>query len=179
MPRAPAIVAAGLIGALLGCGSPAPAAPVEQIDRQQDGLFAIEIRTPRDRYTAAEAIPIFTTFMYLGPDARKAVSGSSTLVTFGLEQIDGPLDMGGGSDSICARYELTARQPIAVPFAKSGGWSNDDPLAAFWRAYFADKDLHLPAGSWRMTASLDAIAAPDCQGQQHRLDASVSFRVEG
>jgi hypothetical protein len=147
--------------------------------RKQDGTFAIEIRTPRDRYTTKDAIRIVTNLMYLGPDARKAVSGSQSLVIFGLEQIDGPLDMAGGADTICAHHELTARQPIAVPFEKSGGWSNDDPQAAFWRSYFADKELHLPAGAWRITASLDAIAGPECQGQRHRLDASVSFRVEG
>jgi hypothetical protein len=167
------------VAAVVACGSPSPSAPVEQVDRQQDGTFAIEIRTPMDRYSPTDAIPIVTNFMYLGPEARKAVTGSSTLVTFRLEQIDGPLDMGGGADTICAHYDLTARQPVGVPFAKSGGWSNDDPRAGFWIAYFNDMELHLPAGSWRITASLDVIAAPDCQGQQHRLDASVSFRVEG
>jgi hypothetical protein len=168
-----------LATALAGCGSASPSVTVEQVDRQQDGMFALEIRTPQDRYKVGEAIPIFATLMYLGPEPRKAVSGGRPLVTFGLEQIDGPLDMGGGTETICDHHDLAARQPVAVPFVKSGGFSNDDPRAGFWLGYFNDAQLHLPAGSWRMTASLDVIAAPECQGERHRLDASVTFRVEG
>jgi hypothetical protein len=175
---AAALLGVLLSGVVLGCASPAPSAAIEQVDRRQDGTFAVEIRTPRARYTVAEAIPIVTNFVYIGPEARTIAGGAQSLVTFGLEQIDGPLDMLGGSDSICVQHQLTARQPVAAPFLKSGGWSNNDPLAGFWRAYFADKELHLPAGSWRVTASLDAIMAADCIGQEHRVDASVAFVVE-
>ena len=165
--------------AVAGCASPTPAAPVEQVDRQQDGTFALEIRTPKDRYNVGDAVPISTNFMYLGPDARTTVTGSSTLVIFGVKQINGTIDMGGGSDAMCARHELTARQPVNVPFVKSGGYGSDDPQAAFWQAYFADPELHLPAGIWRVTASLEAITGIDCRGQRHLLRAGVTFRVEG
>jgi hypothetical protein len=37
-------------------------------------------------------------------------------------------------------------QVLAMPFAKSGGFSADDPHAAFWRQYFADPALRLPTG---------------------------------
>ena len=176
---AAAIVGVAVTAAVLGCASPAPSVAIEQVDRQQNGTFALEIRTPRDRYTVAEAIPIVTNFVYIGPEARTIAGGGPSLVSFGLEQIGGPVDMPrGGSDLICVQHQLTARQPVAVPFLKSGGWSNHDPLAGFWRAYFADKELHLPAGSWQVTASLEAIMAPDCIGQEHRVDATVAFVVE-
>lgn len=178
MGTAAAIVVLVVSGVLLGCAPPAPSVAIEQVDRRQDGTFGLEIRTPRNRYSVTEAIPIVTNYVYLGPQARTIAGGAQSLVTFALEQIDGPLDMAGGSDLICVQHQLTARQPVAVPFLKTAGWSNDDPLAGFWRAYLADKELHLPPGSWRITASLDAIMAPDCVGQEHRVDASVAFVVE-
>jgi hypothetical protein len=168
-------------GAVLGCASPEPSPGPGPVDRVQDAAFALEVRTARDHYGTAEAIPIDTTIMYLGPRDQIVASSEfgTTLVTFGLEQLDGPLDMpGGSSDLMCDTLALTARQPLAVGFGKSGGYSTTDPTAPFWHAYFADKQLHLPAGTWRVTASLRAWTTPDCSGRLDSLDAAVTFRVE-
>jgi hypothetical protein len=167
--------------AFAACGSPTPSAPKEQIGRNQDGTFGVEIRTPKDTYRVADAIPIVTNVVYLGPNGQTPASSDyPSFVSFGLEQLDGPLDMPfGGSDLMCSAREVVARQPIAVPYAKSGGWSNNDPAAGFWQAFFADKELHLPVGTWRVIASLRAMTTPDCSGAKHEFDATVTFRVQG
>jgi hypothetical protein len=167
-------------GALLGCASPQLSPASGLVDGVGNDSFALEIRTPRDHYAAAEAIPIATTIVYRGPrDQIVSSSEYSSLVTFGLEQIDGPLDMlDGGSDLMCRTLGMTAGQPLAVEFAKSGAYSESDPTAAFWSGYFADKELHLPAGTWRVTASLRAWTSPDCSGPRNSLDAAVTFVVE-
>jgi hypothetical protein len=84
---------------------------------------------------------------------------------------------GGLSRLVCFPRDLIARQPIMVAYGKSGAWNEDDADAAFWRAFFADKPLRLPAGTWRITASLRAKLTPDCSGPLHSLDASVTFVV--
>jgi hypothetical protein len=174
------IVVAAAIAACGGSPAADPSPAAGPVDGARNDSFALEIRTPRDRYASAEAIAIDTTIAYLGPRDRIVASSEySTLVTFGLEQIDGPLDMlDGGSDLMCRTLALTARQPLAVGFAKSGAYSQNDPTAAFWDAYFADRLLHLPAGTWRVTASLRAWTTPDCSGRLESLDTGVTFVVE-
>jgi hypothetical protein len=168
--------------AVSACGAPPAADPSPApgpVDGARNGSFALEIRTPRDHYAAAEAIPIATTIVYRGPrDQIVASSAYSSLVTFGLEQVDGPLDMPGGSDLMCRTLGMTARQPLAVGFVKSGGYIPSEPTGDFWGAYFADKQLHLPAGTWRVTASLRAWTTPDCSGRRESLDTAVTFVVE-
>jgi hypothetical protein len=153
-------------------------APKEQIGRNWDGTFALEIRTPRDLYAANEAIPVAATIAYSGPARAVASSEYPSLVYFGLEQLDGPIDMSGGlSRLVCHRVDVDPAAPRVVAFTKSGAWTEEQPLAGFWRSYFAEKELRLPAGAWRITASLSATLGPDCSGGKHELDASVMFHV--
>jgi hypothetical protein len=178
---APVIFAAVVLSALLGCASPPPPTPnPAPVGRGQDDAFSLEVGTARDHYALGEAIPIATTAMYLGPrDHIDATSAYPSLVWFGLEQLDGGLDMpSGASDAMCNALPLTARQPRSVAFTKSGSFSNSDPAAPFWRAYFTDKELHLPAGTWRITATLEAMLTPDCTGPLHTVRAGVTFVVE-
>ena len=174
-----AAVALALGSALLGCSSPQPSRPAGLTDSARDASFGLEIATSADRYQAGDAIPITTTIAYLGPDERTtARSAYQSLVYFGLEQLDGPLDMPGGFNRLmCYSADLVRGQPVDVAYGKSGAWTGEDPNAAFWQAFFADKQLRLPAGTWRVTATL-ATMTPDCRGPLDSVDASVTFRVD-
>ena len=63
-----------------------------------------------------------------------------------------------------------------APLAKSGGFSTD-PDAAFWRAFFAYPELHLPVGIWQFDAALTTFVG-SCGDDFHQLTASVVVRVE-
>ena len=77
----------------------------------------------------------------------------------------------------CVPHVLPAGDRTAIPFAKSGGWSEDDPHADFLRTYFTDPELSLPAGTWRIDVSTAATIGEGCAGPPFALEVSVVVRV--
>ena len=150
------------------------------VGRAQDDTFLVQVVTPKDHYASNEAIPITSTIMYMGAQTSIRASGENPgLITFDLEQLDGPLDMVGAPNRLlCTVHELEAGHAYEVPFTKMGGFDDSAPNAGFWKAYFGDRQLHLPAGSWKITAVFRAVPAEGCNGKIHTLNASVSFTVE-
>jgi hypothetical protein len=143
----------------------------------RDDLFALSMRSPTQRYAVNELIALETTLRYVGAPEHMTVTGSgSGIVGFTIEQLDGPVDIGGARTGDCKRYEFQRGQVDQIRFQKSGGFSADDPMAPFWRAFFRDPQLRLPTGTYRVTA--EALhGAPEC-GQERRLAASILIVVE-
>jgi hypothetical protein len=67
--------------------------------------------------------------------------------------------------------------PLSIPFIKNGGYSGDDPNAGYWKAFFDDPVLRLPAGRWRLSANFQGMTSDRCEGAMHRLQAAVTFDV--
>jgi hypothetical protein len=162
--------------ALAGCDMlPGGAGPVA---RDADQSFELLLRVGSTRYTANQPIDVSATLSYLGPEAGIDLVGSgSGLIGFTAKQLDGRLDITGGHTDDCRTYRLDRAQPMVVPYAKSGGWSNDDPDAAFYRAFFADPVFRLPRGRWQISATA-AFTVGECGGPSHALDAAVTIVVE-
>ncbi|MDQ3448742.1 MAG: hypothetical protein M3432_06140 [Chloroflexota bacterium] len=152
--------------------SPSPVAPVGE---GSDALFALTIGADRGPYAADEPIDIATTLRYIGAEPTTVTSSGAGLVAFGIEQLDGPVDAGIGRDDDCARFDYPPGHAESVEFHKSGGYSNDDPMADFWRTFFADPELRLPAGEYRITARAD-YGARDC-GDPQSIEASIVIVV--
>ena len=77
----------------------------------------------------------------------------------------------------CATHELPAGVTTTVPFAKSGGWSEDDPNAAFLSVYFADPELTLPTGTWRIDVTTAGTIGEGCRGEALDLELSLVVTV--
>jgi hypothetical protein len=142
----------------------------------RDALFRLTIGADRGRYAADEPIEIAATLRYIAGAEATVTSSGSGLVVFGIEQLDGPVDAIAGRDEACQRYEYRPREVESVEFQKSGGYSNDDPMAGYWRRFFADPELRLPAGKYRITATAE-YGDPDCGGWR-TLEASIVIAVE-
>ncbi len=69
----------------------------------------------------------------------------------------------------CAPYRLEAGQPLASGIKKSGAFSDDDPEAAFTRAFLGDPVVSLPAGDWRITAGASLVEGEGCSGASRNL----------
>ena len=76
----------------------------------------------------------------------------------------------------CAIHVLATDRPILSPITKSGGYSDDQPDAPFYRAFFADRLVHLPTGEWDITAVAE-FAEGECGGPAHALAAPIRVRV--
>jgi hypothetical protein len=153
-----------------------PGAPLP-IAETRDDLFALTIQSERSRYAVNEPIVIETTLQYVGDaDEITVTSSGGGLVVFSIEHLDGPVDALGGRDSDCQRFRYRRGVIERVQFEKSGGFSSESPMAAFWRAFYADPQLRLPAGEYRITAQ--ALYGPPGCGEGATLEASILVQVE-
>jgi hypothetical protein len=177
-------MAAALAG-VVGCSAPSPSptvaptasyGPVETT--VTDGMFRLTARADQANYHTHDAIGMVALVTFLGPAPNFPATGSgSGLVTFDVQQVDGPLVIHGVTPLDCIPQPLlVANEPQAIPFAKSGGY---DPSASpdFWNAYFADPLLHLPAGHWSLVARADITGVECDPSTLHHLMASVEVTV--
>ena len=143
----------------------------------QDDTFSLTIETGDTRFVADEPIAITTTLRYIGTRERRTIiSHGGGPVSFGVEQLDGPVDNGPEWDTSATPFGYRRGDVQDIPFGKSGGWDGDDPMADFWRAWFADPELRLPAGRYRITAHL-GYRGPAEDASARSLEAAVVIEV--
>jgi hypothetical protein len=165
-----ALVAAAAVVACDGSG-PETSAPIGA--RAEANGFVLETRLPKATWGPDEAIQVSTTFTWIGAAPMQSVWASAGgPVLFGLQQLDGPVTIGPASDLVCAKADFQRGVVTPVPFAKSGGWSGDDPNAAFYQRFFADPQLHLPRGRWRLRVTTEGFLAP-CDAGARNLNLNL------
>jgi hypothetical protein len=144
--------------------SPSPAVETPVSATVDDGAFRISLTTPRALFTANDAIEPVAAITYLGPDPAVQVSHATRPVSFSIQEVGGPRSMDGGSRLACVSTILNKDQPVSLPFVKSG--SPDEPENGFDIGWYRNPTLRLPAGTWRITATLDVYTAA-CGGAKH------------
>ncbi len=130
-------------------GDTAP--PGERVDE----LFSLDIRADRGPYAADEPIEIEADLIYTGEEQTTVTSSGGGLVVFEIEQLDGPVDVGGARDDDCVRYEYHPGQIESVDFP----------------------ELRLPAGEYQITAWVE-YGGFDCGRWTVTLGASIVIDVE-
>jgi len=172
-----AIVVAGL--ALRPAANNGAAGPV--IDRAEDGMFRLALVTPHGRYGPGAPIEPVASLTYVGPDRSILIGHDMSPVQFRIEEVGGPRSMGGGSRLVCASTNLERGVALDVPFEKAGS-PTDDPASGFDRAWYEDRTLSLPVGTWRISASIDlgvGGCGSDDQLSRHRLAVANVITVSG
>lgn len=156
-----------------GCSS----GPVRAEARDRGLLLTIS--APRQVWGAGQPIEVSSEFSYLGPGAKEVWGpGPGPHVGFDVVELTGDRKMQAAWLLACQSWLMT-RLPITTPFHKGGGYSADDPDAAFYRQFFADPEFRLPAGRWQITATAPFSLGPDsCGGPPINLRASVTLTVE-
>ena len=131
---------------------------------------------PKATWTAGEPIT--------GQARLSVANGSGTIygaaggpLNFGYKEVTGHREMGPASDAACAPHALSVEAPIVVPLGKSGGWSDDQPDAAFYRNFLTGPDIRLPAGDWLVTASAEFLVGKDCSGPMTTLTAPIQLHI--
>lgn len=138
----------------------------------------MEFSTSSASYAENEPVLASARLIYDGPDETASLSGTgSGAILFSIEQLDGDLDQSAFQHDDCKPYELPADRPIELPFSKSGALDADDPRAQFWRDFFAEPELRLPAGHYRLTATVPLSAGSGCAQPPLDLTASVEISV--
>lgn len=157
--------------------SPAPAPSAPPISASvEDETFRLTITTERSVYMSTEDIPISATLELMRTEPTTIAGPFSGPLGFGIEQLDGPVDNGPAWRMSCVHEDWAPGEVRNEPFTKSGGFGADDPMAEFWRAYFDEPDLILPAGDYRVFAVAD-YDLDDCSAGGSTLTAELRFEV--
>lgn len=163
-----ALAMTALVLLTAGCNSPV----------SRSGDYELTFTTGKAAYAAGEPIDATARLAYSG--VRDHMTLGTLLggpIGFGLRQIDGPIHIEPGFMAMCDTTELAPGQPLVQQFRFSGGWSNGDPNAAFYRSMSEDPQLRLPAGRWELFATVDGgPSGADCEGQIE-LRASTEIAV--
>lgn len=155
-----------------------PATPgVGQIGFAVDGDFELTITTNRTMYRETEVIEATASLVYRGSADQIQIFDSGHPIGFGIEQVGGTLAIEPGGRLPCRTQTLTRGKPMAVPFLKSGAFPAEDPDIRFKAAYFANPQLQLPAGNWRIYA-VASFSEGQCGGTEHSIEAGVTVEVQ-
>jgi hypothetical protein len=149
------------------------------IDLNSAGEYELGISAGSATYSTEEAIDVEATLTYTGEAADSPSLWGNTLVYFRVEQVDGDLQLWPVLLDSCERFEpLQQDRPMRVPFWK-GGFAvpdSDDPDADFLSSYYAQPELRLPVGTWRITA-VGSFGVGDCGTGSIDMSTSIIVRV--
>lgn len=171
----------GVAWVAAGCGDPGVSPDSRPLTSLAEGNgFMLTVTVPTNTYSPVDPIELEVTMTWQGAEPTKKVWGSAGgPLLFALKQLDGPIEIGPASDAACAIHEFVRGVPQVSGYRKSGGYSDTDPNAAFYKAFFADPKLRLPVGLWRISVIVEGYL-DECA--QHApplsLNASVDVLVQ-
>ena len=93
-------------------------------------------------------------------------------------------EVGGAGRSVepvftadCVPHRIGVERPITSTIVKSGAVSGSEPDAAYKRSFLDDPLVHLPIGTWDITAQAGFVDGANCEGPGHSIRATVRVRV--
>ncbi len=139
--------------------------------------FEITIFIDKESYAVGEAIECYAQLKYLGSEPITVYSGNP-LLGFGVKD-DVYFDGGYVIDENLVYNEFEPGETLRVEFSKSGGYTSDDPLVDFYKAYYVDSAFILPAGVFEISANINySLDVEDMIGSKRVLFVSVVVTVE-
>ena len=144
-----------------------------------DGRF--EVRFTVDRTTLRPGDNITgKAELWLKAGGTGALSGSSDLFSFEF------MEVGGKQRAIapilsadCSPHQVGADDPLESPIVKTGAVVDGTPNAEFVRQFLDGSEIHLPAGTWDITAVAGFVDGRSCSGLRHAIRATVRVHVNG
>jgi hypothetical protein len=174
------LVSAALVLVLSACGSaPAPTDAPSPIGFQAFSQgFVLQVSTPGEVWSSADAIVLMTTLTWTGVAPNGTLWGSgSGPATLAFEEVGGAgRSMGGGGTDDCASTVYARGVAVPIKPGKTAGWDAGDPNAAFYEAWARDPLLHLPPGRWRLTLGVDGYLNT-CGGPPVRMSIPLEIIV--
>jgi hypothetical protein len=169
--------------AIPGCGvatateTPAAAAAAARHAEDQQGRYRLVFELPRASWRADEAIDGRATLSVANGGGVDLGGSGGGLVGFGFAQVGGPRHVDPGWDTDCSPYRLEPGKPVTSAIKKSGAFSDDQPDAAFYRAFLADPVVRLPAGDWTISAVASFVEGKGCSGASRMMTATVTVHI--
>jgi hypothetical protein len=164
--------------ALCACAGPTVFPDGLARDEAHEGDFRLVIESPRATWRSGEPIELAASLTYNGPQSELPLHGSGAgPIAFMVEEVDGTRKMEATWRLDCAPHPIRRGVPLAKVYAKSGGYTPDDPNVDFYRSFFDDPVFRLPPGRWRVTAIALFDPGETCTAHPIELTASVTLDI--
>lgn len=99
-----------------------------------------------------EEIRMHSTIEYIGNEEKIDIWSGDPFFIYTIQ--DGVEYFNEGIvHELLMKTELKKGEIFKIPFSQSGGYSADDPKAAYWKEFFSEKELKLPKGEYIFTAA--------------------------
>ncbi|TYQ15866.1 UNVERIFIED_CONTAM: hypothetical protein Cloal_2357 [Acetivibrio alkalicellulosi] len=146
------------------------------IDENYNKLFEFEVFSDKDVYKTTDKIEIWATLKYIGNDNQIEIWHGKPYINFKIS--DGKeFNTGWFRHDILTSTILDKDEIYKFDYAKSGGFSEDDPKADFWRMFYSEKDLYLPEGEYTIKAIGDFSLTQDIQESKSNLSSELKIKV--
>lgn len=117
-------------------------------------LFELKIYSDKQVYKTSDTIKVWSTLEYIGDKSEIKIWHGEPYIIYNIT--DGKdFNIDGLRHTILKSTILKKGELYRYDYIKSGGYSNDDPKASYWKKFFEEKDLYLPEGEYIIKAYCD------------------------
>lgn len=146
----------------------------EYVFTDSDENFIVKTYIEKLQFKQVEEISLYSTIEYIGDkDSIDIWSGEPYF--HHMIYKNGEVISGGLTLDILQKTELKKGEIYTIPFSKSGGFSEDDPDADFWRDFYSEETLKLPKGEYTFSAITSFTLDEE---QQDKVQLKTEFTVE-
>lgn len=135
--------------------------------------FTIVLHSDKALFRQDEKITLYATLTYAGPQSSVTIWHADPYLTFELVDDHGERFTDNLAKMSLSSTSLSKGQVYIHPFKKAGSYSESDPKANFWRRFYKDPDLYLPAGNYTATA----IASFSLHKMAPNMAVSAKLRI--
>jgi hypothetical protein len=156
--------------------SPGPSGPAATANaKATEGQFELDFSLRTTSWSASE--PIEGTASLSVATAVEVSGSGEGILGFNYDEVGG---LGRHIEWVetadCRPYQIQPGEPLTSGLKKAGGYEPGASGADFLASFFADPVVHLPAGTWTITA-LASFVSQGCQLPSHELSAPITIDV--
>lgn len=140
----------------------------------RDENFVVKTYIDKLEFDEDEEIKLYSTIEYIGKNESIRIWSGEPYFHYrihdGSKYINSDIVLDILKETVLEKGEV-----YTIPFAKSGGFTQEDPDAKFREKYFSEKELRLPAGDYTFTAVTDFCLDMD---QKEKVTLETEFKVK-
>lgn len=143
----------------------------------QEEVFKFDLYSEKPTYKTTEPIRLWSVIEYIGKNEEITVWSGDPPIGFIIS--DGKdFKTGGLVHTILMPTTYKKGVEYRIDFAKSGGYSADDPKADFWKSFYAEKDLYLPEGVYTVSSGFGFSASSNSRETDYLQTRELTIKVE-
>lgn len=143
----------------------------------KDEMFELRMYIDKDTYTHDEVINCYATLEYIGEEDSITVYSADPLVGFALKD-DKYFDGGYAAQDQLITTTIKKGEIVRFDYAKSGGWTGEDPNADFYQKFYSEKELILPVGKYEISATIAcSLDVNNMLGSEYKKSVSAYVTV--